>query len=60
MTGREREQFAADAAVFGDRVAYWLHRESHGWSMIDELAYWDDVKAKCTSYTEPHHWMGPA
>lgn len=58
MTGREREQYALDVAVFGDRVAYWLHREAQGWSMIDELAYWADVREKCTSYKEEHYWIG--
>jgi hypothetical protein len=40
MTGEEGLRFAADAALLGERVAYWLSRESQGWSALDETIYW--------------------
>ena len=58
MTGREAEQYAQDVATFGERVAYWFWMESNGWDALYELQYWAEVKKKCVSYKEPHHWMG--
>lgn len=44
MTRREREQFEADVEQFGERVAQWLFKEAQGWSALDELIYWHQVR----------------
>lgn len=51
MTARERAQFDADAALFGERVAYWLQREAAGWSALDEVVYY--LHADKTSPRKP-------
>jgi hypothetical protein len=43
VTAQEDSRFTADAALFGERVAYWLAREAQGWSALDETIYWARV-----------------
>lgn len=56
MTTGERGQYLADVAQFGERVAEWLYREAHGWSALDELIYWAEVRMRAKSISGVDKW----
>jgi hypothetical protein len=56
VTAKEREQYERDAAQFGDRVAYWLREEAKGWSALDQLIYWTDVRKHAVNFKDPGLW----
>lgn len=56
MTRAERVQYASDIEEFGERVAYWWHQESQGWSALYELLYWAEVRKHAVSFKAPDQW----
>ena len=56
MTERERIQFEKDTQQFGVRVAEWFRSEAQGWSALDQIIYWAEVRKHAVSCKAPESW----